>query len=68
MEFQLAPPANRYLFKVNNRNIKKSWEICPKLTIKTTERHQQRPLCFLIVNFGRSSHSFLVFVLLTSNK
>ena len=31
---------NIYLFKVNNRNTRKSYEICSKLTIKTPERHQ----------------------------
>ena len=31
-------PANIYLFKVNNRNTRKSCEICLKLTIKTPER------------------------------
>ena len=30
--------ANIYLFKVINRNIKKSCEICSKITIKTPER------------------------------
>ena len=34
-------PANIYLFKVNNRNTRKSCEICSKLTIKTPERRQQ---------------------------
>ena len=29
-------PANIYLFKVNNRNTRKSCEICSKLTIKLT--------------------------------
>ena len=32
-------PANIYLFKVNNRNIRKRCEICSTLTIKTTEQH-----------------------------
>ena len=31
-------PANNYLFKVNNRNIRKRCEICSKLTIKTPGR------------------------------
>ena len=31
-------PANIYLFKVNNRNIKKRCEIYSKLTIKTPEQ------------------------------
>ena len=30
-----ANPANNYLFKVNNRKIRKSYEIRSKLTIKT---------------------------------
>ena len=29
-----------YMFKVNNRNIRASCEICSKLTIKTPERRQ----------------------------
>ena len=33
-------PANIYLFKVSNRNSRKRCGICSKLTIKTTERHQ----------------------------
>ena len=33
-------PANIYLFKVNNRNTRKSSEICLKVTIKTPERRQ----------------------------
>ena len=31
-------PANIYLFKVNNKNIRKRYEICSKLTIKTPEK------------------------------
>ena len=33
-------PPNIYLFKVNNRNTRKRFEICSKLTIKTSERCQ----------------------------
>ena len=33
-------PANIYFFKVNNRNTRKSCEICSKLTIKIPERRQ----------------------------
>ena len=33
-------PANIYLFKVNNRNNRKMFEICSKLTVKTPERRQ----------------------------
>ena len=38
--FQFSLPANVYLFKVNNRNIRKRCGICLKLTIKTPERRQ----------------------------
>ena len=37
-------PANIYLFKVNNRNGRKSCEICSNLTIKTPERRDQNSL------------------------
>ena len=37
-------PANNYLFKVNNRNTGKMYEICSKLTIKILERRQWRRL------------------------
>ena len=30
-------PAGVYMFKVNNRNTRTTYEICSKLTIKTTE-------------------------------
>ena len=33
-------PANIYLFKVNNRNTRKRYEMSSKLTIKTPERRQ----------------------------
>ena len=33
-------PANKYMFRVSNRNTRKSCEICSKLTIKTPERCQ----------------------------
>ena len=32
--------SNIYLFKVNNGNTRKRFEICSKLTIKTPERRQ----------------------------
>ena len=38
-------PAGIYLLKVNNRNTRTRCEICPKLTIKTLERHQWRIYC-----------------------
>ena len=31
-------PSNIYLIKVNNRNIRKKFEISPKLAIKTPEK------------------------------
>ena len=34
-------PANKYMFKVNNRNIRARGEICSKLTIKTQVRRQR---------------------------
>ena len=34
-------PAGICMLKVNNRNTRKACEICPKLTIKTPERHQK---------------------------
>ena len=33
-------PANIYLFKVNKRNSERKCKICPKLIIKTPEKHQ----------------------------
>ena len=47
--------ANIYLFKVRNRNTKKSCEICPEVTIKTSERRQWRCSSVFIVNFERTS-------------
>ena len=35
-EISLRSTTNFYLFKVNNRNTKKKFEICPKLTINQT--------------------------------
>ena len=41
------------MFKVNNRNTRIRRETCPKLTIKTSQRHQYFPLCYSIsiINF-----------------
>ena len=56
------------LLKVNNRNTRKSCEICSKLTMKTPEcRHWSRSGVF-IVNSEHISYFFLVFLLLTLNK
>ena len=61
-------PANIYLFKVNNRNTRKTCEIYSKLTIKTSKRRQWRHFGVFIVNFEHISHLFLLFLLLTLNK
>ena len=59
---------NIYLFKVNNRNARKSCEICSKLTIKTPERRSWRRSGVFIVNFEHILHLFLVFLSSTLNK
>ena len=56
------------MFKVNNRNTRKSCEICSELTIKTPERRQGRRSGVFIVNLEHMSHLFLVFLLFTLNK
>ena len=58
-----------YMFKVKNRNTRKSCQICLKLTIKTPEGpHWRGPFGVFIVNFGDISHLVLVFLLLTLNR
>ena len=64
----IKKPAKIYLFKGNNRNTIKKYEICSKLTIKTPERRQWRRSGVLTVNFEHISHLFLVFLLLILNK
>ena len=49
-------PAIIYLFKINNRNIRKRCQICSKLTIKTLERCQR-----CIVDFEQINVGWLVF-------
>ena len=44
-------PANIYLFKVNNRNIKKTGEICQKLTVVNFFTKFQTIALSKIVNF-----------------
>ena len=61
-------PLNIYLFKVNNRNTRKRWKICSKLTIKTPERCHWRHSGIFIVNFEHISHLYLVFLLLPLNR
>ena len=58
-------PAKIYLSKVNNRNNRKSCEICSNLTIETPGRRQWRRSGVSIVNFEQVSHLFLVIRLLT---
>ena len=53
-------PANIYLFKVNNKIIRKRPEICSK--------RQHRRSGVFIVNFEHILHLFLVFLLLTLSK
>ena len=50
-------PTNIYLFKFNNRNTRKMYEICPKLTIITIKSRS-----------GVFSISFEMFLLLTLNR
>ena len=59
---------NIYLFKVSNRNTRKIYEICSKLTIKTPERRQRHRSSVFVVNFEYISRLFLVYLLLTLNK
>ena len=41
-------PVNIYLFKVNNRNTRKRYEICSELSIQAPE---QRQWCVSVVDF-----------------
>ena len=63
----LTYPANIYLFKFNNINIRQKCKICSKLIIKTSERRQLPRSGVLIVNFENIKRLFLVFLLLTLN-
>ena len=54
-----------YLLKVNNRNTRKRWEMCSKLTIKIPERRQWRRSRIIFINFKHISDLVLVFLLLT---
>ena len=59
--------AGIYLLKFNNRNTRKKYEICSKLTTNTPERlHWNRSSVF-IVNLEHTSHLILAFLLLTLN-
>ena len=60
-------PTGNYMFKVNNRNTRRSCEICSRLTIKTPERRRRRSGMF-IVNFELILQLALVFLLLTLSR
>ena len=68
IEHQGDCPANIYLFKVNNRNTRKTCEMCSKLTMKTPERRRWRLSGVFIVNFEHISPLFLEFLLMTLRK
>ena len=55
------------MFNVINRNTRKRFEICSKLTIRTPEQRQWHLSSVLIVNFEHILHHFLVILLLTLN-
>ena len=62
MKRQISPaPANIYLF---NRNIRKRFEICSKLPIKTPKRGHSCYSGVFIVNFEHIPHHSLLFLLL----
>ena len=50
-DWQINLLANIYLFKLNNRNTRKRYVICPKLTLKTPKRPQRYCSGVFIVNF-----------------
>ena len=60
-------PASIYLFKVNNRNIIKKYEICSKFTKKTPEGLRRLSGVFS-VNLEQIPQISLVFLLLNFNK
>ena len=51
-------PANIYLFKINNRNIRKNCKICSKLIIKKRERRYWRCSDVSIVDFEQENVSW----------
>ena len=60
--------ANIYLFNVNNRNTRKRFKICLKLTIKTPEWRQWRRSGVFIAKFEYISHLLLAFLILPLNR
>ena len=61
-------PISLGLFKVNNRNIKRKFEICSKLTTKTSDRQHWRCFSIFTVSFKQISNLALVFLLLTLSR
>ena len=61
-------PVNSYLFKVNNGNTRKRYEIYSKLTIKTPERRNWRDLISLLLTLNILHTLFLVLLLMTLNR
>ena len=58
-------PPNIYLFKVNNRDTGKTYEICFKLTIKTPERRHWRTdidIFHTTVNFEQVNVSWVIHI------
>ena len=53
--FELSFPTSNYLFKFNNWNRRRSYEICSKLTIETPKRCQWRRFGVFIVNLEHIS-------------
>ena len=60
-------PAGNHMLKFNNKNTRTRCEICSKLTIKKSKRHQWRRSGVFIVNFEHISH-LVLFLLLTLSK
>ena len=56
------------MFKVNNRNTRIKFEICPNLKIKTIKQRQWCRSGVFIVNFEHISHLVLVFLLVTLSR
>ena len=54
--------------KSSNIKNRKRFEICSKLTIKTTERRQRRCSDVITVNFEHILHLFLLFILFDSEQ
>ena len=55
-----------YLFKINNGNTQSLWQIYSKLTKKAPERHRWR-CSGVFINFEKTSHTVVVFLLMTFN-